>query len=165
MTMSKLLSVFIVFVLILGTASIKNAAAGEKVKATCTSINTKWHQIKIDDVEGHVIAVYENKQVWVSEITGVRTTAVSKGVMDFNIKNGQGTMKGYTVMTYPDGDKSFTSYEGKRVGKGISKGTYSYQGGTGKYKGCTGGGTWEGKALERGIAHVAAEGERIYPEK
>ena len=46
-----------------------------KIKATATSINTKWHQIEVGDVEGHVIAAFENTQVWTSEITGETLTS------------------------------------------------------------------------------------------
>ena len=164
MSWSRICSVSIAVILLIGIASIIPAMAGEtvKLKATCTSVNTKWHQIEVGDVEGHVVAVFENKQVWVSEITGERSTAVSRGTMDFNTKTGQGTANGYSTMTYANGDKRFGSYEGKIVGKGRWKGTFTDIGGTGKYEGCKGGGTWESESLGRGISQILAEGERTF---
>jgi hypothetical protein len=138
--------------------------AGEKVKlkATATSVNTKWHEIEVGDEEGHVIAVLQNTQAWVSDITGERSTQFSRATMDLHKKTGQGTMQGYGVMTYSNGDKRFNKWEGKLVGKGIWKGTFTDIGGTGKYEGCTGGGTWESKSLGPGISQVVAEGERTF---
>ncbi|BBO66197.1 hypothetical protein DSCA_01270 [Desulfosarcina alkanivorans] len=43
--------------------------------------------------------------------------------MDINIKTGKGTMTGYTVWTFPNGDKMISKWEGKPVGKGMSEGT------------------------------------------
>jgi ribosomal protein S11 len=154
----------IALIIVFGIGTIDCTVAGEtvKIKSSATSINTKWHPIEVGDVEGHVVAVFQNTQVYVSEITGETMTAFSRGTMDLNTKTGQGTMKGYSVMTYPSGDKKFASYEGKKVGKGRWKGTYTDMDGTGKYKGITGGGTWESKSLARGISHVYAEGERTF---
>ena len=155
------ITVAILIVFTFGTANV--TMAGEKVKSTATSINTKWHHIDVGDEEGHMIAVYENKQVWVDDNTGEITTAISRGMMDFNTKTGEGTLTGYSEITDQNGDKWFSRYEGKRVGKGLTKGTYTYTGGTGKHQGLTGGGTWESQSLARGISKVVAEGEKNYP--
>ena len=152
----------VVMVLIVLGASPALAGETVKTKATGTSINTKWHHIDVGDTEGHVVAVYQNTQVWISEINGERVTAFSRGIMDLNKKSGQGTMRGYSVMTGEDGEKRFSSYDGKMVGKGQWEGTYTYTGGTGKYDGSSGGGTWKGKSLGPGISHVEAEGERTF---
>ena len=164
MSWSRFCSFATAVTILIGIATINPVVAGEtvKLKATCTSVNTKWHQVEVGDVEGHVVAVFENKQVWVSEITGERSTAISRGTMDFNTKTGQGTAHGYNVMTYANGDKRFGSYEGKIIGKGRWKGTFTDIDGTGKYKGCKGGGTWESESLGRGISHIVAEGERTF---
>jgi len=59
-------------------------------------------------------------------------------------------------------DLKFLKYEGKPVEKGHSKGTYTFIGGTGKFEGITGGGTWESKSLSPGVNYNEAEGERVY---
>ena len=74
-----------------------------------------------------------------------------------------GELKGYGVNTYPNGDKSFRTVEGKPVGKGHWNGTWKITGGTGKFKGATGGGTWDSKELEQGTNYTEAEGEIEYP--
>ncbi len=154
----------VTLVMVLIVLGANPALAGEtvKYKATGTSINTKWHEIEVGYTEGHVVAVFQNTQVWVSEITGERVTAFSRGTMDLNKKSGQGTVKGYNVTTWASGDKRFGSYEGKMVGKGQWEGTYTDIGGTGKFDGCSGGGTWKSKSLGRGISHIESEGERTF---
>ena len=116
--------------------------------------------IEVGDVEGHVIGLYENTQVWVDDITGERMTGYNRGTMDFNTKTGQGTMFGYSILTWPNGDKRYASSQGKMVGKGKWEGTFTDIDGTGKFKGTKGGGTWKSESLERGISHIVAEGER-----
>ena len=161
---SRICAVIISIAMIFGLCVAGFAVAGEtvKLKGSATSVNTKWHQIEVGDEEGHIIAVFQNTQVWESEITGDRVTQFSRGTMDLHKKTGQGTMQGYSVGTYPNGDKRFASYEGKLMGKGQWQGTYKDIDGTGKYKGITGGGTWESKSLAPGISHVIAEGERTF---
>ena len=164
--MKKSIIYFFTIIISVGIVSgtLENALAGEtvKIKASGTSINTKWHQIEVGDVEGHVIALFESKQVWVSEITGERTTAYSRGTADLYLKTGKGTMVGYSVMIFPGGDKRFASYDGKIVGKGLWEGTFTDIDGTGKYKGVKGGGTWKTESLMRGVSHIEAEGERTF---
>ena len=160
---SKLFTVLTVVLFVFGIAMIDCAVAGEKVKAYGTSVNTKWHQIEVGDEEGHVIAVSENKVVYFNEKTGEKATQIFTATWDFNTKTGQGTLKGYGVMTSSNGDKRFSTSEGKPVGKGNFKGTYTYTGGTGKFEGLKGGGTWDSKSLAPGISYNEVEGEREIP--
>jgi len=161
---SRFYTLTIALIMIFGTGAIDCAMAGEtvKLKASATSINTKWEEMEVGDVEGHVIGLFQNTQVWINDMTGEKSTQYSRGTMDFNRKTGQGTMNGYGVMTYPSGDKRFVKHEGKIAGKGLWKGTFTDVGGTGKYEGCTGGGTWESKSLGKGISNLTAEGERTF---
>lgn len=71
-------------------------------------------------------------------------------------------MNGYNVMNFPNGDKRFGSYDGQISGKGRWEGTFTDIDGTGKYKGCKGGGSWESTSLGRGITQIVAEGERVF---
>lgn len=164
MATSRILSVMIALAMILCLVTINSSVAGdkEKLKATGTSVTVKFEKIDISDEEGHIIAIFENKQVWFTEGTDEKSTAISRGIMDFNAKTGKGTLSGYSVRTYKNGEKWFSRYEGKPAGKGRWEGTHTYHGGTGKYEGMTGSGTWKTQSLARGIAIMEAEGERIY---
>ena len=139
------------------------AVAGEKVKMYGTSVVTKSHQMKVGDEEGHIIILTESKQVYFNEKTGEKSTRVGQNIMDINIKTGKGSLKSYGVMTSPNGDKRFTISEGKPVGKGHWKGTYTYTGGTGKLEGIKGGGTFDSYSLAPGISYIEVEGEMEIP--
>ena len=158
----KSFALFTVISLIFGLVFVYGVAAGEKVKGHATSINTKFEKMDVGDVEGHFIAVYEAKQLWIDDDTGEKSIAIGHGLMDMNAKTGEGTINGYSVRIYPNGEKWVSKYTGKPVGKGLSKGTYEYVGGTGKYDGLSGSGTWESQSMGPGIAYTTAEGERIY---
>ena len=150
-----LLSVLYVF----GISMFDCAVAGEKVKSRATSVQTKWHSLEIGGEGGHTIAVYENKNVYVNEKTGEKSTGISSGLLDMNFKTGVGTVKGYVVRTYSNGDQVISSIEGKPVGKGHSKGTFTIIRGTGKFEGIGGKGTWESTSLAPGISELILEGE------
>ena len=120
---SKLFTVITVVLFVFGIAMIDCAVAGEKVKAHGTGVSTKWQQMEVGDEEGHVIAISESKAVYFNEKTGEKETQIAKYTWDINFKTGQGTLKGYGVMTSSSGDKRFTISEGKIVGKGLFKGT------------------------------------------
>ena len=159
MLRSKLFTVSTVVLFVFGIAIIDSAVAGEKVKLHGTSVTTKSHQMKVGDAEGHVIILSEVKQVYFNEKTGEKSTRIGTYIMDINLKTGKGTLKGYGVMTSPNGDKRSTIAEGKPVGKGHWKGTYTYTGGTGKLEGIKGGGTWDSYSLAPGISYIEVEGE------
>ena len=154
------LTIAVIFIFSMSTL----AMAGEKIKVYGTSVTTKYEMMEVGDVEGHVIMISESKQVYFNETTGEKFTSTGHNIMEGNMKTGEGWwLKGYGVSTYPDGDKGFRSVEGKPVGMGHWKGTWKITGGTGKYKGTTGGGTWESKTLEQGISYNEVEGEIEYP--
>ncbi len=153
------LTISVVFILSISTS----AMAGEKLKSHGTSVTTKYEMMKVGDVEGHVIMISESKQVYFNEISGEKYFGTAHNIVDGNMITGVGSLKGYGVNTYPNGDKSFRSVEGKPVGKGHWKGTWKLTGGTGKFKGATGVGTWDSNDLEQGISYLEAEGEVEYP--
>ena len=154
-----ILTIAVVFIFSISTF----AMAGEKIKSHGTTVTTKYEMMKVGDVEGHVIMISESKQVFFNDISGEKYFGTAHNIIDGNMKTGVAWLKGYGVNTYPNGDKSFRSVEGKPVGKGHWKGTWKLTGGTGKFKGATGGGTWESKTLEQGVTYNEVEGEVEYP--
>jgi hypothetical protein len=87
--------------------------------------------------------------------------------------DGSGTkfrLNGYLVSNMANGDKVFVRFSGTETmtkdGKpDTSVGTWSYTGGTGKFKGITGKGTYKGKADASGNLVSEAEGEYTLPAK
>ena len=76
-------------------------------------------------------------------------------------KQGNGTQKGYRTFTHASGDKIFSAYEGEtgaeRTPEGkteyIFKGKWWYTGGTGKFQGITGSGTYKGRLGADGVTY------------
>lgn len=143
----KLFTVFTLFFFIFVIAMLDCAVAGEKMKFHGTGISSNWQQIEVGDDKGHVLSIFETKQVFINDATGEKMVSVSKNTMDLNPSKGQITVTGYGVTTDPNGDQLIRKQEGKAIGKGHMKGVWSYIKATGKYKGVTGGGTWESWTL------------------
>ena len=165
MSCSKIFAVTAVVMFVFGIATIDCAVAGEKVKikAHGANFNVKWEQIEVGDEAGHIIGIYENKGIAFDETTGGRTLDRGIGMMDINPKTGLVTISGYGVFTDKDGDKTVRKIEGKAVGKGHSKGVWTYVKGTGKHEGIKGGGTWSSYSLATGQSYWEAEGEVEMP--
>ena len=165
MSWSKIISSTAVIIFVLGIATTDCAVAGEKqkIKSHGASVNDKWEQIEVGDEEGHVLAVYNSKQIYFDEITGERSAGPAVNTIDINTKTGQGFVQGYGSTTDKDGDKIFRTHEGKPVGMGHWKGTFIYVKGTGKYEGIKGAGTWNSYPLAPGQSYLEIEGEREMP--
>jgi hypothetical protein len=165
MSRTKLLAGAVSFFIVFGIAVSGRAVAGETVRVRATCVRTQWHSIEVGDEGGHTLAVYENKNVYVDEKTGEQSTGTSKGLMDMNFKTGKGSISGYVVRTFSNGDVLVSSYEGKPAGRGHSKGTFTVIRGTGSLEGIKGKGTWESKTLAPGISRMILEGEKEMPAK
>ena len=164
MSWSKIIKVTSVVLFICGMLTIDCAMAGEKMSWHGTTFNTDWKQIEVGDEEGHVLAVYSSKQLYVDNKTGEKSVSSGVNTMDINIKTGQGTVSGYGVSVDKDGDKIIRTIEGKPVGKAHWSGTWKYIRGTGKYEGIKGSGTWNSYSMGQGEpAYVEVEGEVEMP--
>jgi len=163
MSGSKIFAVATVFIFIFGAATMDFAVAGEKMKWHGTGIGVKWEQLEVGDLEGHVIGLFESKQIYLNETTGEKNVSVSIGLMDMNPKMMQASGHGYGVSIGKDGSKVFRSWEGKAVGKGHWHGTWTVIGGTDKNKGATGGGTWDSFSLAPQHEWLEVEGEINIP--
>lgn len=160
---SKTTITIMVLIIVFLLTMLNSAEAGEKVTWHGTGVTTRWEQIEIGDEDGHVLATYETKQVFINDATGTKTVSVSTGTMDLNPKAGHATAKGYGVTTDPNGDKLIRKQEGMAIGKGHMKGTWSYVKGTGKYQDWTGGGTWESWTLAPQISYYEVIGDVEMP--
>jgi len=122
------------------------------------------------DAAGHVVALQKGTCTWATpiEVAGVKAkTALDVGVSDVHA-NGTGTVRGYNTSTMDNGDKASVSYQGtikgNKDGSGTSSGTWKWTGGTGKFKGITGGGTFKGTSAADGSSAVDAVGDYTLPE-
>ena len=149
MSWSKIVAVSTVVLFVFGFAVIDSSFAGEKMKWTGTSVTTESQQIEVGDVEGHLMLLNKSKQIYMLP-NGEKRVGVAVNTLDLNPKIQQFSVKGVGWVVDKDGDKVMRVHEGKPVGENHWKGTYRYTGGTGKFKGIKGSGTWDSLLMGQG---------------
>lgn len=149
MSISKIVAISTVILFVFGFVMIDSAVAGEKIKWQGTSLATETKQIEIGDEEGHLLMLVKQKQLYILP-DGTKLAGDSVSTMDINPKMKQFSLTGYGWTVDKDGDKMMRTHEGKPAGKDHWKGTWTYTGGTGKYEGIKGGGTWDSYSMGEG---------------
>ena len=114
----KKLGLAFVFICISILTISYSVQAGETYKWHGTGYTTKFEQVEVGDVEGHIMAIYQANQVFINDNTGEKTVSISTSTMDINPKTGLVTVEGYGVSKAPNGDVLIRKHEGKAVGKG-----------------------------------------------
>jgi hypothetical protein len=110
----------------------------ESFKARLINGMTKMETIAVGDEEGHVVGVYERKGVTMYE-NGEVANEVTRGTFD-SAKGWQG----YCLQTFQDGSTMWMRHRGSmRKGK-VVEATFELIGGTGRYEGIKGSGTFTG---------------------
>ena len=138
------------------------AAAQNKISgsAQCSKPDIQ-QKVDVPDHPGHAITIAQFKCNWTKpfELEGVQSKdGVDTGVSDIHGNNANS--HGYYVDTLANGDKAFVRWQGTDAMKeGTSEGKWSYVGGTGKFKGLKGGGTYKGKYNQDGSVAFDVEGE------
>jgi len=161
-----------IWVVMLGLALASTSAAQTKISGTLSSPSTKpdaEYSIDVGDVAGHTLGLvkYTFTYTHTMQIEGV----AMKGGYLVATGDGRGTRfhgNGYEVINMANGDKIYLRYSATdKVGKpDTTVGTWSFTGGTGKYKGIAGKGTFEQKDLAAsGNTVVEMEGEYTLPAK
>ncbi len=165
MSWSKIVAVSTVVLFVFGIALIGSAVAGEKINWQGTSVTTETKQIEVGDVEGHVLLILKQKQMYMLP-NGEKRVGDAVSSMELNPKMNQFSLKGVGWVVDKDGDKVMRMHEGKPAGKDHWKGTYTYTGGTGKFEGIKGGGTWDSFSMGQGQpSFLEILGEEEIPKK
>jgi hypothetical protein len=166
MSWYKIVAVSVAILFVFGFAMTDSAVAGEKVKWHGTSLVTEMKQIEVGDVEGHVMLLSKQKQLYINEATGQKTVSISVNTMDLNPAAKQFSVKGHGWSVDKDGDKIMRVHEGKPVGENHWKGTWRYVSGTGKYEGIKGEGIWDSYSMGPQMpSYMEVEGEMEMPKK
>jgi hypothetical protein len=120
------------------------AFADEVVKWRHVQHTAAFQAQNIDDTKGHQLALYRLPGLAMFSDGTIGSTMVV-GAAD-NI-NGSGSVNGYNTVTLSDGSVVYLKYTGTVQVTGsntLRKGTFTVTGGTGRYAGAKGEGTWEG---------------------
>jgi len=103
--------------------------------------------ISLPDVSNHDLSLVEIRGVQKSTDQNWDNAKITYwGTADVIAGNGQ--QRGYFVNEHADGDRDFGTFEGKIVttgGEVAIEGNWKYTGGTGRFQGLTGGGTYKGR--------------------
>ena len=124
-------------------------AADEKITGRIVAHYTKMETIEVGDVPGHVLGIAQ-KTGLVFFSTG--EAATYKGTFHADLIKGKGPFVDYSLITDRAGDTRFIKATGTAdtVGDGkkfVFEGTIECIGGTGKYEGYKGTGTFKGERI------------------
>jgi hypothetical protein len=128
-----------------------NANGGETLKWRHVQHAASFVSQNVDDVKGHMMSVYR--------IPGMAflpdgSTGTSMVVGASDLVNGSGPLNGYYSLTLKDGSVLWLKFTGTTETKGVNdvprKGTAIVIGGTGKFAGAKGEGTWDGNGTNVG---------------
>jgi hypothetical protein len=115
------------------------------------------HVVEVGDRAGHAMVLVKQTCTWTTpiEMEGVKGKTYT-AIVTSDASGPKGQDRGYVVITMENGDKAFVRFSGASMsdkdGNPISgEGTWSYTGGTGKFKGITGKGTYKAKGGEEMI--------------
>jgi hypothetical protein len=148
------------------------ACLGAQTKVSGTGKCGKPEQqqsIEVGDRPGHMLVIVKQTCSWTAplEMAGVKGKSYT-AYMTSDVMNGKSQDRGYVVVEMENGDKAYvrvnagTAMMGKDGAPMSDEGTWSYSGGTGKFKGLKGKGTYKGKAGADGFEDQI-EGEYTLP--
>ena len=105
----------------------------------------KKEEIEVGDVPGHVVGVIEDKGLTFYENGEIATMST---VYTFDNTYGIGTAQGYSIYTFEDGSTQVHKWQESWPEKGLTKGTFTYLRGSGRFEGIKGSGSFTGKFFE-----------------
>ena len=126
--------------------------------------------VEVGDHPGHLLLVGKGTCTWNAplEIAGLKSAAYT-GASTTEVNGAKFQDRGYAVITMENGDKVYarnldmgTTTEGGKAS--TYEGTWSFTGGTGKFKGTKGKGTYKGSGATDGITTAQIEGEYSLPQ-
>jgi hypothetical protein len=161
----------IVWVIAFGLVSTVHSAAQKKISGTliCAKPDPEY-TLDVGDLASHVYVLAKSACLWTRpmQIEGVDT----KDSHDVNIVDGddaKSDSSGYDVTNMANGDKVFIRFSGTdrsmKNGKPLSTGTWRYTGGTGKFKGIMGKGTYKARPDASGNYVSEIDGDYSLPNK
>jgi len=158
-----------IWVAVLGFALASTSAAQTKLSGKMSCPDRKpdaEYSIDVGDSVGHSLALVKYTCTFTNpmQIEGVAmkdSSIVATGDVHGTRFHGNG----YEVINMANGDKIYVRYSGTDKEGYLEVGTWSFTGGTGKYKGIAGKGTFEQKAGTSGNTVTELECEYTLPAK
>ncbi len=145
------------------------AAAQNKVSGTvqCAKPDEE-HTLDVGDRPHHSFRIGKGKCTWTKPLEIAAIHSKEDVGTDFaEISGNTFREHGYVVNTWDNGDKSYVRTQGSATLKDgtpqSAQGTWNFTGGTGKFRGIKGKGTYKGKAGADGSMTYEVEGEYELP--
>lgn len=129
------------------------AQAADEVGTRVVYINQKVETTEVGDVPGHVVGFIEQPgMIFITKGPFSGEIGTRKGTTYFDTVKGKGTITSYLVYTFKDGSTmSLKATAGSTTpveGGGVTfEGTYEMTGGTGRFEGMKGKGTYKGERI------------------
>jgi hypothetical protein len=148
----------------IGTAALATSAfAQTKASGTARCKPDTPAPVEIGDKPGHFYAIGKAQCTWSGfEIAGVQSKEGVSVSMD-EINGDKSTSTGYHTATLANGDKTVAHFHGTAISKNgmfqSGGGTWTFTGGTGKFKGIKGKGTFKGTPNPDGTVTYKVDGE------
>ena len=125
-------------------ADAQDLGTSRRVQATA-----EVKQVEVGDVPGHVVGVVEFKGL---TFFAGGEVATHTNPATFDLTNGSGPHQGYVVHYFDDGSTSIERYQGEAELSADGKrtavaGSFQCVGGTGRFKGLKGEGTYKGERV------------------
>jgi hypothetical protein len=169
MSKSKILGMMALIAFAMGIFLVGDVMSGERGKNVAREVYyaTTIHTLKVPDVEGHSIYLFESKGIGFSEKWG---SYLIYHTTTLDLIKGEGTHQGYAHSTFPDGSTITLKFAGKNFGTSRtatgsqgSEGTYTYIKGTGKFEGIQGRGAYKSYHMGQGQWYTDGESEYMLP--
>jgi len=145
------------WVIAFGLVSAVHLAAQTKISGTLACAKpAPLYSLDVGDRTGHVLVLAKSTCSWTQPmlIDGVNTTE-SHDVNMVDVDGLNSDSNGYDVTDMANGDRVFIRFSGTdrsmTDGKPLSSGTWRFIGGTGRFKGISGKGTYKGGPDANGI--------------
>lgn len=127
--------------------------AADEVAGRVVYHTQKVETVEVGDVPGHVLGVAQQSGLlFFTKGPASGEIGTRAGTLLFDIVNGKGTAIGYAVQTFKDGSTlsyksvgTVTSVDGGK--QAVFEGTYEITGGTGRFDGLKGKGTYKGERI------------------
>ncbi len=153
----------VVLVIALGLPALAAQAGETEVEGRNVHHGVKSEWVEVGDVEGHVVGFWEINGLGFQEDD---VTAI-KGWGTFDSIKGTGTHQGYLIKTWSDGSTYTSSFEGRSKPAGklrLNEGTWILVGGTGRFEGVKGEGTYSGTRYPNKMTVTDWKGTQVLPD-
>jgi len=159
----------ILWVIALGLVSAVHLAAQTKISGTLACAKpAPLYTLDVGDRTGHTLVLAKSACSWSRpmQIDGVNTRA-SHDVNTVDVDGLNSDSNGYDVTDMANGDRVFIRFSGTdrsmKDGQPLSSGTWRFIGGTGRFKGITGKGSYKGGPDANGIYVSEIDGDYRLP--